>query len=92
MMQNQHSICRARRQKIMSEAGMNLRKWISNDCELMKKWQLEHFDHLNMNDFVNHPHRVLGLLWHPQKDYLSLRSDQSLRLPSKKERTLNDFC
>ncbi|GFS78012.1 integrase catalytic domain-containing protein [Trichonephila clavipes] len=31
--------------KIMSEAGMNLRKWISNDCELMKQWQLEHFDH-----------------------------------------------
>ncbi|GFX84821.1 integrase catalytic domain-containing protein [Trichonephila clavipes] len=53
--------------KIMSEAGMNLRKWISNDYELMKQWQLEHFDHLNMNDFVNHPHRVLGLLWHPQK-------------------------
>ncbi|GFU12111.1 integrase catalytic domain-containing protein [Trichonephila clavipes] len=53
--------------KIMSEAGMNLRKWISNDCELMKQWQLEHFDHLNTNDFVNHPHRVLGLLWHPQK-------------------------
>ncbi|GFU03198.1 integrase catalytic domain-containing protein [Trichonephila clavipes] len=51
--------------KIMSEAGMNLRKWISNDCELMKQWQLEHFDHLNLNDFVNHPHRVLGLLWHP---------------------------
>ncbi|GFV38185.1 DUF1758 domain-containing protein [Trichonephila clavipes] len=23
--------------KIMSEAGMNLRKWISNDCELMKQ-------------------------------------------------------
>ncbi|GFX52060.1 reverse transcriptase domain-containing protein [Trichonephila clavipes] len=46
--------------KIMSEAGMNLRKCISNDCELMKQWQLEHFDHLNMNDFVNHPHRVLG--------------------------------
>ncbi|GFW33965.1 integrase catalytic domain-containing protein [Trichonephila clavipes] len=26
--------------KIMSEAGINLRKWISNDCELMKQWQL----------------------------------------------------
>ncbi|GFV00143.1 integrase catalytic domain-containing protein [Trichonephila clavipes] len=72
--------------KIMSEAGMNLRKWISNDCELMKQWQLEHFDHLNMNDFVNHPHRVLGLLWHPQKKRLSQSSsDQSLRLPSKKK-------
>ncbi|GFX49764.1 integrase catalytic domain-containing protein [Trichonephila clavipes] len=58
--------------KIMSEAGMNLRKWISNDCELMKQWQLEHFDHLNMNDFVNHPHRVLGLLWHPQKRTISV--------------------
>ncbi|GFR00590.1 integrase catalytic domain-containing protein [Trichonephila clavata] len=56
--------------KIMSDAGMDLLKWISNDFKLMKQWQLEHFDHLNMNDFVNHPHRVLGLLWHPQNDTL----------------------
>ncbi|GFW91703.1 integrase catalytic domain-containing protein [Trichonephila clavipes] len=76
--------------KIMSEAGMNLRKWISNDCELMKQWQLEHFNHSNMNDFVNHPHRVLGLLWHPQKDYLSLRLTSLLDF-LQKERTLNDF-
>ncbi|GFR01527.1 uncharacterized protein TNCT_225601 [Trichonephila clavata] len=60
-------------EKITRDAGMNLRKWISNDCNLMKQFQLEHFDHLNMNDLVNHPHRVLGLLWHPQNDYLSLR-------------------
>ncbi|GFX48244.1 integrase catalytic domain-containing protein [Trichonephila clavipes] len=72
--------------KIMSEAGMNLRKWISNDCELMKQWQLEHFDHLNMNDFVNHPHRVLGLLWHPQKDYLSLRLTSLLDFLQKKKK------
>ncbi|GFV12330.1 integrase catalytic domain-containing protein [Trichonephila clavipes] len=73
--------------KIMSEAGMNLRKWISNDCELMKQWQLEHFDHLNMNDFVNHPHRVLGLLWHPQKDYLSLRLTSLLDFLLKRKNT-----
>ncbi|GFV63306.1 integrase catalytic domain-containing protein [Trichonephila clavipes] len=73
--------------KIMSEAGMNLRKWISNDCELMKQWQLEHFDHLNMNDFVNHPHRVLGLLWHPQKDYLSLRLTSLLDFLQKRKNT-----
>ncbi|GFS85019.1 integrase catalytic domain-containing protein [Trichonephila clavipes] len=73
--------------KIMSEAGMNLRKWISNDCELMKQWQLEHFDHLNMNDFVNHPHRVLGLLWHPQKDYLSLRLTSLVDFLQKRKNT-----
>ncbi|GFX70519.1 reverse transcriptase domain-containing protein [Trichonephila clavipes] len=73
--------------KIMSEAGMNLRKWISNDCELMKQWQLEHFDHLNMNDFVNYPHRVLGLLWHPQKDYLSLRLTSILDFLQKRKNT-----
>ncbi|GFX49229.1 integrase catalytic domain-containing protein [Trichonephila clavipes] len=73
--------------KILSEAGMNLRKWISNDCELMKQWQLEHFDHLNMNDFVNHPHRVLGLLWHPQKDYLSLRLTSLLDFLQKRKNT-----
>ncbi|GFY11820.1 integrase catalytic domain-containing protein [Trichonephila clavipes] len=72
--------------KIMSEAGMNLRKWISNDCELMKQWQLEHFDHLNMNDFVNHPHRVLGL-YGIFKRLSQSSSDQSLRLPSKRKNT-----
>ncbi|GFW49870.1 integrase catalytic domain-containing protein [Trichonephila clavipes] len=77
--------------KIMSEAGMNLRKWISNDCELMKQWQLEHFDHLNMNDFVNHPHRVLGLLWHPQKDYLSLRLTSLLDFLQKKRKNTKRF-
>ncbi|GFR31306.1 hypothetical protein TNCT_211151 [Trichonephila clavata] len=39
----------------------------------MKQWQLEYFDHLNINDFVNYPHRALGLLWHRQNDYISLR-------------------
>ncbi|GFW66133.1 integrase catalytic domain-containing protein [Trichonephila clavipes] len=71
--------------KIMSEAGMNLRKWISNDCELMKQWQLEHFDHLNMNDFVNHPHRVFGAFMASSKRLSQSSSDQSLRLPSKKK-------
>ncbi|GFX78440.1 integrase catalytic domain-containing protein [Trichonephila clavipes] len=73
--------------KIMSEAGINLRKWISNDCELMKQWQLEHFDHLKMNDFVNHPRRVLGLLWHPPKDYLSLRLTGLLDFLQKRKNT-----
>lgn len=58
--------------KIMNEAGMNLRKWITNDCDLMKQWHLEHFDHLNINDLDNQLHRVLGLLWNPQSDNLSL--------------------
>ncbi|GFR22547.1 integrase catalytic domain-containing protein [Trichonephila clavata] len=73
--------------KIMSDAGMNLRKWISNDCRLMKQWQLEHFDHLNMDDFVNHPHRVLGLLWDPQNDYLSLRLNGLLDFLQKRKNT-----
>ncbi|GFX84810.1 uncharacterized protein TNCV_1229411 [Trichonephila clavipes] len=78
--------------KIMSEAGMNLRKWISNDCELMKQWQLEHFDHLNMNDFVNHPHRVLGFYGILKKeDYLSLRLTSLLDFLQKKKNTKR-FC
>ncbi|KAF8785527.1 hypothetical protein HNY73_011049 [Argiope bruennichi] len=28
-------------------------------------------DHLNINDFVNQPHRVLGLSWSPQNDYVN---------------------
>ncbi|XP_055938254.1 uncharacterized protein LOC129968421 [Argiope bruennichi] len=73
--------------KIMDDAGMNLRKWISNDCDLMKQWQTEHFDHLNINDFVNQPHRVLGLSWSPQNDYVSLNLKGLLDLILKRKNT-----
>ncbi|XP_055924458.1 uncharacterized protein LOC129956555 [Argiope bruennichi] len=73
--------------KIMDDAGMNLRKWISNDCDLMKQWQTEHFDHLNINDFVNQPHRVLGLSWSPQNDYVSLNLKGLLDFLLKRKNT-----
>ncbi|GFT61482.1 integrase catalytic domain-containing protein [Trichonephila clavipes] len=73
--------------KIMSEAGMNLRKWISNNCELMKQWQLEHFDHLNMNDFVNHPHRVFGAFMASSKRLSQSSSDQLLDFLQKRKNT-----
>ncbi|CAL1299199.1 unnamed protein product [Larinioides sclopetarius] len=56
--------------KMMNEAGMNLR--ITNNADLRKLWDLEHFDHLTFNDLDNQLHRVLGLLWNPQNDYFSL--------------------
>ncbi|KAF8778532.1 hypothetical protein HNY73_015246 [Argiope bruennichi] len=71
----------------MDDAGMNLRKWISNDCDLMKQWQTEHFDHLNINDFVNQPHRVLGLSWSPQNDYVSLNLKGLLDFLLKRKNT-----
>ncbi|GFQ93202.1 pro-Pol polyprotein [Trichonephila clavata] len=40
-----------------------------------------------MNDFVNHPHRVLGLLWHPQNEYLSLRLNGLLDFLQKRKNT-----
>ncbi|GFR00831.1 protein wntless homolog A [Trichonephila clavata] len=40
-----------------------------------------------MNDFINHPHRVLGLLWHPQNDYLSLRLNGLLDFLQKRKNT-----
>ncbi|XP_055928122.1 uncharacterized protein LOC129959329 [Argiope bruennichi] len=73
--------------KIMDDAGMNLRKWISNDCDLIKQWQTEHFDHLNINDFVNQPHRVLGLSWSPQNDYVSLNLKGLLDFLLKRKNT-----
>ncbi|XP_055926898.1 uncharacterized protein LOC129958432 [Argiope bruennichi] len=73
--------------KIMDDAGMNLRKWISNDCDLMKQWQTKHFDHLNINDFVNQPHRVLGLSWSPQNDYVSLNLKGLLDFLLKRKNT-----
>ncbi|GFU74031.1 integrase catalytic domain-containing protein [Trichonephila clavipes] len=73
--------------KIMSKAGMNLRKWISNDCELMKQWQLEHFViyEFKYERFREPSTSCFGAFMASSKRLSQSSSDQSLRLPSKKK-------
>lgn len=68
---------------IMKEAGMMLRKWISNDYALMENWKLEGFD-TNPPDTSSSSKtnltKVLGIKWNSQEDYLTLEVQGLLEL------------
>ncbi|KAG8179366.1 hypothetical protein JTE90_016541 [Oedothorax gibbosus] len=72
---------------IMTDANMNLCKWSSNSDKLVQLWK--------NNDFHIHPihsedtcesdklHKVLGLPWHIQQDYITLDVTQLLDFDEK---------
>ncbi|KAG8174062.1 hypothetical protein JTE90_026421 [Oedothorax gibbosus] len=71
----------------MTDANMNLCKWSSNSDKLVQLWK--------NNDFHIHPihsedtcesdklHKVLGLPWHIQQDYITLDVTQLLDFDEK---------
>lgn len=60
--------------EIMSKASMNLRKWVSNDNSLIKKWEDEKFDihPIRANDVNVQVLKVLGMSWDTHEDNLSI--------------------
>ena len=67
--------------QIMEAAGMSLRKWISNDADLMEQWNSEGFDTYPVDTSVSlgaNQTKVLGLSWDSREDYLSMDT-RSLR-------------
>ncbi|GFS41882.1 integrase catalytic domain-containing protein [Nephila pilipes] len=61
--------------KIMKEAGMGRRKWISNDTTLMSQWTAEGFDPYPINISVRlgtNKTKVLGMAWYILDDCLTL--------------------
>ncbi|CAL1285198.1 unnamed protein product [Larinioides sclopetarius] len=61
--------------KIMKDANMHLRKWISNDSTLMKLWEEEGFSTLPRKTLDSPDpelHKVLGLSWDIQQDGLTM--------------------
>ncbi|GFU33122.1 integrase catalytic domain-containing protein [Nephila pilipes] len=62
-------------ENIMKEAGMEMRKWISNDTTLMSQWAAKGFDTYPVDISVSlgsNKTKVLGLAWQTLDDCLTL--------------------
>ncbi|GFT34020.1 uncharacterized protein TNCV_4384721 [Trichonephila clavipes] len=69
---------------IMKEAGMEMRKWISNDTVLMAQWVAEGFDTHPMDASIRlgtNKTKVLGMAWQTLDDCLTLDTKDNLRIP-----------
>ncbi|GFX65009.1 integrase catalytic domain-containing protein [Trichonephila clavipes] len=69
---------------IMKEAGMEMRKWISNDTVLMAQWAAEGFDTHPMDASIRlgtNKTKVLGMAWQTLDDCLTLDTKDNLRNP-----------
>ncbi|GFU01507.1 hypothetical protein NPIL_233101 [Nephila pilipes] len=61
--------------EIMSKASMNLRKWVTNDRNLVKELKKEYYDiHPILNDSNVTKLKVLGIQWDFQDDNLSVET------------------
>ncbi|GFW32592.1 integrase catalytic domain-containing protein [Trichonephila clavipes] len=68
---------------IMKEAGMEMRKWISNDTVLMAQWAAEGFDTHPMDASIRlgtNKTKVLGMAWQTLDDCLTLDTKDNLRI------------
>ncbi|XP_035217266.1 uncharacterized protein LOC118190626 [Stegodyphus dumicola] len=72
--------------EIMRGAGMNLRKWVTNDYHLAKKWEEENFDihPLSSNEKIL---KVLGIQWNIQEDSLSIETSCLTKISRRKKST-----
>ncbi|GFY08264.1 uncharacterized protein TNCV_1356711 [Trichonephila clavipes] len=63
-----------RAKNIMEAAGRDLRKWITNDANLMEQWKKENFNVHPVHETVilgANGTKVLGLSWNTNEDYLT---------------------
>ncbi|GFX44580.1 integrase catalytic domain-containing protein [Trichonephila clavipes] len=75
---------------IMKEAGMEMRKWISNDTVLMAQWAAEGFDTHPMDASIRlgtNKTKVLGMAWQTLDDCLTLDAKGLLEFVSINENT-----
>ncbi|GFV78760.1 integrase catalytic domain-containing protein [Trichonephila clavipes] len=75
---------------IMKEAGMEMRKWISNDTVLMAQWAAEGFDTHPMDASIKlgtNKTKVLGMAWQTLDDCLTLDTKGLLEFVSINENT-----
>ncbi|GFU52824.1 integrase catalytic domain-containing protein [Trichonephila clavipes] len=66
---------------ILKEAGMEMRKWISNDTVLMAQWAAEGFDTHPMDASIRlgtNKTKVLGMAWQTLDDCLTLDTKGTL--------------
>ncbi|GFS72576.1 integrase catalytic domain-containing protein [Trichonephila clavipes] len=75
---------------IMKEAGMEMRKWISNDTVLKAQWAAEGFDTHPMDASIRlgtNKTKVLGMAWQTLDDCLTLDTKGLLEFVSINENT-----
>ncbi|GBM36961.1 hypothetical protein AVEN_153911-1 [Araneus ventricosus] len=75
----------------MEAAGMDLRKWISNDANLMEQWKKEKFDVCPVDKTVSlgvNTTKVLGLSWDTREDYLTMDTRNILEFVSIDKNTM----
>ncbi|GFT71726.1 integrase catalytic domain-containing protein [Trichonephila clavipes] len=74
---------------IMKEAGMEMRKWISNDTALMAQWVAEEFDTYLMDASISlgtNKTKVLGMAWQTLDNCLTLDTKVLVNLITSKTR------
>jgi len=54
--------------KIMHKGGFELRKWMFNDCELLKDVYSAENESMKVLELENKMAKILGLLWCPECD------------------------
>ncbi|GFT49192.1 uncharacterized protein NPIL_364581 [Nephila pilipes] len=75
---------------VMEAAGMDLRKWITNDTNLMEQWKKENFDVHPVHETVSlgaNETKVLGLSWNSHEDYLTTDTKSLLEFVSLDKNT-----
>ncbi|GFV90207.1 integrase catalytic domain-containing protein [Trichonephila clavipes] len=75
-----------RAKNIMEAAGMDLRKWITNDANLMEQWKKENFNVHPVSLGANGT-KVLGLSWNTNEDYLTTDTKSLLEFVSLDKNT-----
>ncbi|GFT89951.1 uncharacterized protein NPIL_30321 [Nephila pilipes] len=74
----------------MEAAGMDLRKWITNDTNLMEQWKKENFDVHPVHETVSlgaNETKDLGLSWNSHEDYLTTDTKSLLEFVSLDKNT-----
>ncbi|GFT98919.1 integrase catalytic domain-containing protein [Trichonephila clavipes] len=74
----------------MEAAGMDLRKWITNDANLMEQWKKENFNVHPVHETVSlgaNGTKVLGLSWNTKEDYLTTDTKSLLEFVSLDKNT-----
>ncbi|GFW77134.1 integrase catalytic domain-containing protein [Trichonephila clavipes] len=79
-----------RAKNVMEAAGMDLRKWITNDANLMEQWKKENFNVHPVHETVSlgaNGTKVLGLSWNTNEDYLTTDTKSLLEFVSLDKNT-----
>ncbi|GFX38393.1 integrase catalytic domain-containing protein [Trichonephila clavipes] len=79
-----------RAKNIVEAAGMDLRKWIANDANLMEQWKEENFNVHPVHETVSlgaNGTKVTGLSWNTNEDYLTTDTKSPLEFVSLDKNT-----